>query len=317
VTFINHILKGGLLKVTYRFSNTLFLLLFLSAAWIQAEETEQNDLKYKPYILAKFAEADVKANLQKEGFEVVGEYTPYQGAKVIVVTNETLKTIAAQSNNGGFGAVMRVAITDGVVSYTNPPYWANAYRMTTELTEVATALTKALGKQEAFGSQEGMTKNELREYYYAPFMPYFDQPVELGSYSSHQQCVKTVEAGLKSKRGRKGQTQFVYRVDIPKAKGELESEKQTVFGMGILGESEGADNSVMTTLNPYTGKPEHTAYMPYEILCADKKALMLHSKFRIAVSFPELKMWPFMMIRGAPRSIKKAAKAAARLIKNR
>jgi len=281
-----------------RLSNALFLVLFLGAAWVQAEE----EVRYKPYVLATAAE--VKTKLQDEGFKVVGEYEPYTGAKVIVVTNEELKTIAAQSTNGGFGAVMRVAITGDQVSYTNPPYWANAYRMETELDGVVSALKNALGNNGEFGSEYGMTQNELRQYYYAPFMPYFDETVELATYSNYDKCVETVEAGLISEEGDKAQTQFVYRVDIPK-------KDETVFGMAVFGKSEGADTNVMITLNKSTGKPEHTAYMPYEILCSDTKALMLHGKFRIAISFPDLKMWPFMMIRGAPDGIKEAAKAAA------
>jgi len=289
-----------------RLSNVLFLVLFLGAAWVQAEE----EVRYKPYVLASTSADSVKTNLQAQGFKVVGEYESDANVKVIVVTNEELKTTAAQSTtNGGFGAIMRVAITNGVVSYTNPPYWANAYRMKTELGGVVTALKKALGNNGEFGSEYGMSQNELRQYYYAPFMPYFDETVELETYPTYQKCTETVEAGLKSEEGAKAQTQFVYRVNIP-------NKKETVFGMAVFGESEGTDTNVMTTLNESTGKPEHTAYMPYEILCSDTKALILPAKFRIAISFPELKMWPFMMIRGAPDGIKEAAKAAAQLIKN-
>jgi len=284
-------------------SNALFLVLFLGAAWVQAEE----DVRYKPYVLATADAAEVKTKLQDEGFKVVGEYEPYTGAKVIVVTNDELKTIAAQSTNGGFGAIMRVAITGDQVSYTNPPYWANAYRMATELDGVVTAFKNALGNNGEFGSEYGMTQNELRKYHYAPFMPYFHKQVELETYPTYQKCTETVEAGLKSQKGDKGQTQFVYRVDIPK-------KDETVFGMAVFGESEGADTNVMTTLNQSTGKLKHTAYMPYEILCSGTNALILHGKFRIAISFPELKMWPFMMIRGAPDGIKEAAKAAAQYI---
>ncbi|RKZ45401.1 MAG: hypothetical protein DRR16_23025 [Candidatus Parabeggiatoa sp. nov. 3] len=283
-----------------RLSNALFLVLFLGAAWVQAEE----EMRYKPYVLASTSADSVKTNLQAQGFKVVGEYEPYADAKVIVVTNDELKTTAAQSSYAGYGAIMRVAITNGVVSYTNPPYWANAYQMKTELGGVVTDLKKALGNKGEFGSEYGMSQNELRQYYYAPFMADFDETVELETYPTYQKCTETVEAGLKSQKGDKAQTQFVYRVNIP-------NKNETVFGMAVFGESEGADTNVMTTLNESTGKPEHTAYMPYEILCSGTKALMLHGKFRIAISFPDLKMWPFMMIRGAPDGIKKAAKAAA------
>ncbi len=287
--------------MTLRLSNALFLLLFLGAAWVQAD-----DVKYKPYVLASTAKADVKANLQAQGFEIVGEYEPYADAKVIVVTSETLKKTAAQSTNGGFGAAMRVAITGDQVSYTNPPYWANAYRMATGLSDVATALEKALGNKGEFGSEDGMNSDELRKYHYAPFMPYFDKPVKLATYDKYEDCVKTVEAGLKSEQGDKGQTQFVYSVALP-------DKDETVFGMGVLGdENKGADQKLMTTLNEYTKKPEHTAYMPYEVLCAGTNAYMLPGKFRIAISFPDVSYWQFKNIVGAPKGIKTAAKAAVK-----
>lgn len=275
-------------------SNAIFLSLFLAASLVQADN-------YKPYILGDVAAEEVKFKLEAEKFEIIGEYEPYAGATVIVVTNDALKETAAKSENGGYGAVMRVAIADGTVSYTNPPYWANGYRMATNLKEVKTALEKALGNKGEFGSTNGMSKTKLRKYHYMFGMPYFDDQEELYTYSTYNDCVKQVEAGLKSDN----KTKFVYRVDIP-------TKDETVFGMGLVGDHSGADENVMATLNQYSGKPEHIAYMPYELLCSGTKAYILAGKFRIALSFPDLSMWQFMKIRSAPGDIEKAAKAAAK-----
>ena len=94
---------------------------------------------------------DVKTALQGQGFEVVGAYSPYPNATVIVVTSGDLKAKAAKSDFGGYGAIERVAVTkvkDKIqVSYTNPPYWAAAYRMTDNLADVKARLESALGKK--------------------------------------------------------------------------------------------------------------------------------------------------------------------------
>lgn len=278
-------------------SNAIFLSLFLAASLVQAD--------YKPYILGDVAAEEVKSKLEAEKFQIIGEYKPYADATVIVVTNDALKQTAAKSENGGYGAVMRVAIGDGAVSYTNPSYWANGYRMATNLEEVKTALEKALGNKGEFGSKNGMTKKQLRKYHYMFGMPYFDDQEELYTYPTYNDCVKQVEAGLKSDQGDKGKTKFVYSVDIP-------NKDETVFGMGLVGDHAGADENVMATLNQYTAKPEHIAYMPYELLCSGTKAYILAGKFRIALSFPDLSMWQFMQISTAPGNIEKAAKAAAK-----
>jgi hypothetical protein len=280
----------------------LFLLLVFGASLAQADP-------YKPYVLANTAPAaEVKAKLTAAGFVVVGEYKPYDGAEVIVVTSDALKTEAAKSDRGGYGAVMRVAIStknDGgtQVSYTNPAYWANGYRMKNELGDVAATLKKALGFDKTFGSEDGLTKKKLRKYEYIRWvMPNFTDQVDLATYPSHKKAVKAIEANLNAD---KGNTTFVYRVDIP-------GKDQTVFGMGLKGEHDGADKKAMATLSKFTGDPKHTAYMPYEILVSGKKVEMLHGKFRIALSFPDLTMSQFLDIRNAPDGIEKAAKAVAK-----
>ncbi len=289
----------------FKLSNALFLLLMFCASLAQADTT------YKPYVFASTAAADVKTKLEAAGFKVVGEYEPYDGAKVIVVTSDALKTAAAKSNRGGYGAVVRVAIStknDGgtQVSYTNPAYWANGYRMENELGDVAAALKTALGSNGTFGSKKGLTEAKLRDYRYVSVWgartPNFTEQVDLATYPNHKNAVETVEANLKAG---KGDTTLVYRVDIP-------GKDETVFGMGLKGEHDGADEKAMTTLSGFTGDPKHTAYMPYEILVSGTKVEMLHGKFRIALSFPDLGMLQFMKIRKAPDAIEKAAKAAAK-----
>ena len=51
------------------------------------------------------------------------------------------------------------------VSYTNPVYMANVYRMQGDLSNVAATLATALGKVEEFGAK-GMTAKQARKYHY-------------------------------------------------------------------------------------------------------------------------------------------------------
>ena len=125
----------------------------------QAEE----DVRYRPYILGSNASGsldsvveDSRQKLTTQGFEVVGEYAPYDGAHILIVTNDALKKQAAASEFGGYGAAQRVSITkvnESVqVSYTNPFWMSNVYRMSGDLTGIAESLEKALGAQQDFGS---------------------------------------------------------------------------------------------------------------------------------------------------------------------
>ena len=77
------------------------------------------DAILKPFVLASKSagtvaekSAQVKTALNSAGFTVVGEYAPYAGADIIIVTNDELKKNAAASENGGYGAVQRVSLTE-------------------------------------------------------------------------------------------------------------------------------------------------------------------------------------------------------------
>jgi hypothetical protein len=236
----------------------------------------------------------VKAALAKEGLEVVGEYAPYKGAHVIAITTEALKKVVAQSKFGAYGAVLRVSLTEtekGLqISYANPFYVAQAYRMNNDLSKVAAQLEKALGRKEVFGSKEGIVAKKLRKYHYMFSMPYFSDPVELAAYPSQDEALKVVEDNLEA---RKNTLLKVFRVDVP-------GKKESVFGVGIS-EGYGADAKVMEVIDK--GPLKQTAHLPYELIVSDGKIYMLHGRFRIAVNFPDLGMGTFMKISGAPKGI--------------
>jgi len=147
----------------------LFLLALLPFVSAFAEE------KYSPFILAYTTQESVsdvaktvEKKLQEAGFEVVGNYKPYDSAQILVITNEEMKYEASRSKFGGYGAALRVAITDvdGVtqVSYNNPVYLANGYRMSTDYKMVANELASTLGMEKQFGTDDPMEAEDIREY---------------------------------------------------------------------------------------------------------------------------------------------------------
>lgn len=264
----------------------------------------------KPFVLASRGPGDLaqkleatKAALTKAGFTVAGSYSPYPDATVVAVTNEELRGTAAKSEHGGFGAVMRVAVTkvkDQVqVSYTNPPYVANAYRMAGDLKDTTAKLQSALGRLEEFGA-EGLAPSKLRKYHYAFGMEYFDEPNTLASYGSYEEAVKAVEAGLAA--GKQGVTK-VYRVDVL-------GKKETLFGVAMKGEGDNKymdDKYIMSEIDFKDVKS--TAHLPYDILVSDNKVFALYARFRIAISFPDLSMMganSFMNIMKAPEAMRKS-----------
>lgn len=274
-----------------------------SALQAQAEDV------LKPFVLASqkagdlAAETDrVKSALAAAGFQVAGEYSPYKNANIIVVTNDELKNNAAQTKHGGYGAIQRVAITrvkDQVqVAFTNPVFMANVYRMKDTLGSVRDKLKAALGYVRDFGAK-GLGAGDLRKYHYKIFMPYFDDPYELGSYGSHEEAVAAVEKGLAAKWGGVSK---VYRIDIP-------GKQETIFGVHMTRECSG-DEFIMNKID--FAETKSTPHLPYEMMVSGKEVYALHAKFRIAQSFPDLSMVgsnSFFSIMCAPGEIEDALKA--------
>ena len=284
----------------------IFAVLLCSTGLIQAADL------LKPFILASTGTgdistvtADVKSKLTAAGFELVGEYSPYDNASILIVTSDALKNAAAKSKFGGYAAGQRVSITkvgDEVqVAYTNPVYMANAYRMNDSLQSTANLLKQALGAKEMYGPAKGMSADDAREYHYMFGMEYFDEPSLLAQYKSYDEAVSMVEKSLAAK---KGGASKVYRIDVP-------GKDETVFGVHLT-KGCSSDKFVMGHID---FKPvRSTAHLPYEMLVSGKRVYALYARFRIAINFPDLKMMgdnSFFKIMCAPDAIEEALMAAA------
>ena len=267
-----------------------------------------------PFVLAGTTSGDVttvagevKSKLTAAGFEIVGEYSPYAGADIIIVTSDALKSHASKSDFGAYGAAQRVSITKNgdmtEIVYTNPVYMAAAYRMAVDLSDIRAQLEGALGAKKDFGSEKNLTADDLRKYHYTIMMEYFDDPSELAEYGSQAEAVKAVEDSLAAGLGA---TAKVYRIDIP-------GKDETVFGVALKGKDAddcSGDEFVMSRVDK--ASPRSTAHLPYEIVVSDGTAYALFARFRIAINWPHLPMvasetgGTFMKIMCSPGAIEEA-----------
>ncbi len=298
------------LKAKWRIITAAAVMCLVSMAVQAASEM-------KPFILASTTSGNVsdqvdgvKKALSDNGFEVVGAYSPYPAAHIIIVTNNGLKKMAASHERGGYAAVVRVSITkvgeQVQIAYTNPPYMAAAYRVKGDADSVKNALKTALGSVKEYGSADGLDADDLGDYHYTLGMEYFDDFYKLAGYNSYKAAVAAVEKGLAA---RAGGASKVYRVDVP-------GEKQTLFGVALSSETTGNkymdDKFIMTEID--FKDIRSTAHLPYDILVTGEKVEALHARFRIAVNFPDLSMMganSFMSIMPSPDAIKTSLTQAA------
>lgn len=278
----------------------------------------------KPFILASTASGDVasvaaatKEKLAGAGFEVVGSYSPYAGVNNIVFTSAALKSAATKSERGGYGAAMRASVTkvggDIQVTYTNPVYWANAFRMSSNLDGVSSKLSSALGNEKQYGTgDKKLTAKDMRGYHYTVMMEYFDDPSDLASHDSHADAVAAVEKNLAA--GKAGTAQ-VYKISLGE---DTKGTPMTLFGVALGGTGSDDCSGDKYIMDKIDKSPiRHSAHLPYEVLVYGDDVEALFARFRIATSWPHLPMMAsetgatFMSIMCAPGSIEDALKAAA------
>ena len=288
------------------FAITLFILLLGS--------TVQADTTYQPFVLASINDSTLEEQvgatidaLGEAGFTVAGKHRPLENAVVIVATSDALKEIAAASDRGGYAAGQRISVTEREggteVAFVNPLYIQHAYHLGADMQPVLDSLAAALGNMEFFGTEDGMTAEDLAKYKYTIGMQKFGDPSELASFGSFEKAVAAVEVGL----AREGDalTQ-IYRIDIP-------GKEQAVIGVGMKAtgpdeDEQDIDERFQLSVVDFEGYSK-VAYFPYEILVNGSDVEALHMRFRMAVHFPDLSMMGqhgFMKLRKSPGAIEDA-----------
>ena len=79
----------------------------------------------------------------------------------------------------------------------------------------------------------------------------------------------------------------------------MKSQQTVLYGIGLKGAT--GEGHFLPIID--IAEHKHTAFLPYELLVNGKKVYMLHGRFRIAVSFPDLTMMTFGKIMSTPGDI--------------
>ncbi len=280
----------------------LTIVLFLLISNVSAQEIPSY---YKVGVLKgsmQDAKTKVSNALKAKNFKIFGSYSPAGNPsyKVICFTRNDIYGITLIGKDQRVLASMqkvalRKTATGIEVSLLNPEYIFNAYlrdkitpyeaKLQKITSDIKEALKPVGDDFTPFGGS--LSKKELRKYHYMMAMPYFDDPVELKTFSSFEEGARIIENNLAAK---KGNTLKVYSLRFNKS-------KIAVYGVGLLNKEEGEAYFL-----PKIGD-SHIAALPYEILLLGNKALMLHGKYRLALHWPELTMSQFMKISSTPGDI--------------
>jgi hypothetical protein len=119
-------------------------------------------------------------------------------------------------------------------------------------------------------------------------MPYFDDVVVLAKKTSYAEAVKRIEARTKDNPS----ASLVYSVKFPE-------QNMALFGIALNGKN--GEQKFLPKID--MASPRHTPFLPYEVLVEEHRTVMLHGKYRIALSFPDLTMGTFMKIMSTPDDI--------------
>lgn len=290
-------------------SNRKVALSFIMVIALLSSATSFSAERLRPFILAQELSGSelvsvirsTKQHLTDAGFEIVGEYTPYAGSHVVIVSNSELLQLAKKERNASYMVGIRVGLAarnDKIqVSYNNLAYLKNAYQVKGDVSDIADALSEALGGNlRQFGSKRGLTARKLSGYHYSFGMEYFEDELELAEYQSHDDAKLAVKYNIDA---RKGGVYPVYEIKIP-------GTNRVVFGVGMT-EGFSSDETIMNSID--FSDTSHISHLPYEILVDDEKVVALHPRFRIAIDFPDLKMVgsrSFYSIINSPGEIHKA-----------
>ncbi len=271
--------------------------------------------KYKPFIIGdpvgstvEEATEAVTKKLESVKFKILGGYSPYpdNSAYIIGVTHGKIKKAARRHRIGGFGAVLRVAITENhgkiEVSYTNPIYMGYAYHLSTgPLKQISKLLSETLGNNGEFGAN-GLDASDLKKYQYMMAMPYFKDAEVVKEYSSHAEARAAVDKILSHP---KSDMSKVWELQV--------SKTQRIFGVQLHRGywANGKIQKIMAMIDK--GSPKATAALPWEILISGSKVYYLPGKFRIALMFPDLGMGTFMEISDVPDKMVESIENAMKL----
>jgi hypothetical protein len=235
------------------------------------------------YEYASFQSAhDVKSALNESGLKVVGEYDAMgdPAYHVIAYTCPTL-TKDASKEDRGFAAVQKVMVDskDKELVFTNPEYFLHAFMQNDykqeDAQKVNTKLAAAFGTLK--GSKDGLEDDDIAGYHFMMGMPYYEDMIEVAKGDN-----------LRDKLEKNAADKIVFKIKTGDA---------TLYGIAM--ENEKGEKYYISEINGQ----KHAAFLPYMVLVSGDEAKILHPKYYLAISYPNLSMGNFMSISGTPGDI--------------
>ncbi len=228
----------------------------------------------------------VKSNLTSNGFTIVGEYNAMGDAKhhVIVVTTPGLKKLASKKSRG-FAGVQKVLVDakNKSIVVTNPEYFMSAFLQDDNNPKIAKKVSSKLSA--ALGTLKGgkvtLEDDDIAGFHFMMGMPYYEDMIEIADGK-----------GLASKLEKNAKSNLVFKLKVGKA---------TLYGIAMPKLEKEYVNAIKAA--------PHAAFLPYMVLVEGNKAFMLHGKYNLAISNPNLSMGDFMHISSAPGDIEDALTA--------
>ncbi len=247
--------------------------------------------------------------LEKDSFEIIGEYNPAKDTNLLVITftHKDLLNICRQiPDRGLMAAVMRIGLIsiNGQVeiSLLNPEYLFFAYlrddvkKFEIELNQISINIKMAL-----FPISKGffpyitssLSERELKEFRFSVRNPSFSEPVLIKRFGSFNQAVNRIKENLQA---RKEGCIKVYEL--------IDKEKEmAVFGIGLLDHRKGE-----AVFLPKLGE-SHLAALPYELVVTGNTVNILHGKFWFPLYWSDLSMVDYRRIYKSPRDVEELMKA--------
>ena len=235
------------------------------------------------YLYANYQSIDnVKKTLLLDGFDILGEYNAMNDEKyhIVVFTNDELKTEASKENRG-FAAVIKVLVSDNdkELVFTNPEYFLHAFMQDDYQEDIAKSISAKL--ESSFGylevSKDALDDENLAGFHFMFGMPYYEDMIVVGN---GENLLDTLE-------GKAGKN-IVFKLQL----------KHSIL-LGIAMPNSDGESSYI----PKIKGQKHSAFLPYMILIENNKAKILHAKYYLAISYPNLSMGDFMGISSTPGKI--------------
>jgi len=273
----------------------------------------------QPYILAGETGKDVQTTLSmiKRSFfmndqiQIIGEYSASGAGEnyILVLSNSDLDIASLKGKYSSvYASVIRLAVfnkeNQTYVAYQNPEYWGNLYFQSEYLMvekhflSFESKLRKSLPQMRGtfyrqFGSNQKFTSDKLHHYHYMFGMEYLEDSVLLGEFDSYEDAVNTIDKNLQLSSS-----------CIKVFEKQIHGKNNKLYGIGLSGEKGEPHFMPIIDIN----SPSHLAWLPYEVLVVENKVQMLHGRFRIAASFPDLTMMTFGKIMSTPSDIESQLK---------